>query len=446
MGATAARAQPPIPKDLTILPTDPPSLAIRTGNVELKIDPPEIRDGTAKGKIPRDYDERFEAWEPWPAEKKDNQVNYISLSPRKDERNTSILGGLYRAILPESVTVKTADGSKTFTRDTDYKYEENWGLVSNLAGKLGKPGEGELEITYKFATQRLDLLQLNADGKPSIKAGKPMMVCPQLTAPDDGCRALAGIYVAPWKRNNAYVITAEDIYPIQPVAPVQPINAAAIANTLKKLQNGEEVRIAFLGDSVTLGAEAGPWWENLWTEKNEGYASRMVVELRKRYPKATITPIPAFKGGINTGAAAELVEKSVVPAKPDLLLIAFGLNDAHGPVKGPPINPPAKYKEDILAIIKTAKQSGSEVLLVVPFEPNPFLKNGIAKRILDYRKVLLDLSKEQNVACADVYTEWMNQAKSGIPPFSQLHNWNNHPGPEGHKVYADVLLRFFETK
>jgi acyl-CoA thioesterase I len=172
--------------------------------------------------------------------------------------------------------------------------------------------------------------------------------------------------------------------------------------------------------------------------------SRFVVGLRKKYSTATVTPIAAFKGGITTKAAAPFMEKDVLPAKPDLVVIAFGLNDAAGSVGGKPTNPPEDYKADILALIKAAKANGSEVLLVTPFEGSPFVKSGCGQRIPEYRKVLLELSKEEDVACADVYTEWMNQAKRGVPPFSQVHNCINHPGPEGHALYAGVVLRVFD--
>jgi len=85
-----------------------------------------------------------------------------------------------------------------------------------------------------------------------------------------------------------------------------------------------------------------------------------------------------------------------------------------------------------------------EVILVVTMQQNPWMKTDVARRWLDYRKALLELGEEEKVGVADVYTEWMNLATRGIPPFSQLHNWINHPGAFGHGVYAEVVLRFFE--
>jgi lysophospholipase L1-like esterase len=239
-------------------------------------------------------------------------------------------------------------------------------------------------------------------------------------------------------------VTAEDIFPISQVAPVEPVNAGALAQVKKKLAAGGEVKIAFLGDSISLGAEAGLWWNDMWTEKSSAFVSRFVVGLRKKYPKATVTPIQAFQGGITVHAAAGFMQKSVAPAKPDMVVIEFGLNDAGGPVGQGPSNPPESYKADIQALIKQAKAWGAEVLLITPFEGSPFMLNGQGKRIPEYRKVLLELSRHEDVACADVYTEWMNQAKGGVPPCSQVHNWINHPDARGHALYASVLLRFFE--
>ena len=114
----------------------------------------------------------------------------------------------------------------------------------------------------------------------------------------------------------------------------------------------------------------------------------------------TVTPIAAFKGGISAKAAGELMDKSVLPEKPDLVVIAFGLNDAAGAVKGAANNPPEKYKERHLAglIHKAKRRAGGEVLLVVPFEGNPSLLNGMGAAGAGVsEEPMLELSKEENV-------------------------------------------------
>jgi len=298
-------------------------------------------------------------------------------------------------------------------------------------------------VEYRIATQRLDLVQRDGAGRLSVKRGAPALTCPALPDPDPGAAAVAGIYVAPWRRGGAYAVTAEDILPIAPADPAAPIRPEALARARAKLEQGGELKIAFLGDSITVGAEAGAWWDGLWTPENLGYPSRLVVALRKRYPAATVTPIAAFQGGGTTQRAAALFDERVRPAGADVVVIAFGLNDADGPVGGAPRNPPESYREHVRAIIRKAREIGAEALLVTPPQPSPMLRNGMAERVPAYRAALLELSREENAAVADVYTEWLNLARRGIPPFSQLHNGYNHPGAAGHALYADALLRCF---
>jgi lysophospholipase L1-like esterase len=319
-------------------------------------------------------------------------------------------------------------------------------------------GEADVKVTGRMALQRLDLVQVAPGGKVGVKKGKSCIVCPELPQADAGCAGLAGIYVAPWKAAanpnydaagglktpSPYAVTEHEILPIHPAPPVEPVNKSAVERSLKKLADGRELKIAFMGASVTLGAEAGAWWDDLWTEKNLGYPSRVVVALRRKFPRAAVAPIAAFQGGTQTKYGLEMIDKTVVPAKADLLLVDFGGNDVSGPIGKGPNNPPEQFKEDMRTIIRRAKAAGMETIIVIGERSNPWLKPDVLQRWPAYRQAMLDLAKEENVGAADVYTEFANQASRGIPPFSQLHNWINHPGKNGHKLYADVILRFFD--
>ena len=426
--------------------------------VQLKFDAPEIRDFNVDAKAPRNYASWYEPWDCWPGYSQDKKINYISLYPKTDEEGTLILGSLYRSVLLESIVVTNADGSKKYKMNEDYKYQSDWGHIANLNGGLGKEWEADLKVSCKYAVQRLDLVQAGPDGVVTVKKGKSLIVCPELPEPDKGCAGLAGIYIAGWKAADSpyydsvgglkdattYAITPYEIFPIKPLPPVAPVNKPALEKSVKKLKAGGEFKIAFIGDSITVGAEAPAWWDNLWTEKNLGYPSRVVTGLRKLFPKSNITPLPAFQGGTTTGYGVEMLKKTVLPKKPDLIVISFGGNDAGGSIGGKPNNPPEKFKEDLRAMIKKSKAANAEVLLVVTMHQSAWLKNKVVERWPEYVKAQLDLAKEEDIGTADCDSEWQNQAARGIPPFSQLHNGLNHPGMAGHKLFAEVILRFFE--
>ncbi len=438
------------PAEPTIGPADPPSLSVVAGSTTLTFDGPEIRDWSTDGavEVPRNHAAWYDPWEPWPARGKDGKDNVINLGPRRDPTGTPILGGLFRSALPESVVVTSADGSKTFVAGTDYKLNTDWGQIANLDGGLGAEWEAKVRVSCRYATQRLDLIQRDAEGAYRVKAGEPAIVCPALPAADKGCTPVAGVYIAPWRQGGAFVITDENILPIQPADPVAPINPDAVASTLAKLRAGRKATIALMGASITLGAESTRWWEEQrkFTEDDLAYRGRVIHGLRRRFPAATVTPVEAYKGGTTTQYGLEQYREVVAPAKCDLVLIAFGANDASSSIGGAPRNSPEQFKALISELVAAVKADGAEVMLVVTMQQNPWLKNNVAERWPKYRQAMLEIGREQNVAVADVYTEWMNSATRGVPPYTMLHNWINHPGDVGHKIYADTILRFFPAE
>ena len=409
--------------------TFPDGSKVKFNSCDLSFDLPEIREHSLTEKVPIDYGEYLESWE-WAVK------DVLTLKPPVD---TLLLGGLYNGVIPESVSVKSVDGSKTYKVNEDFKYNESWGRITAIKGRLGKKGKDMIKVTYKYITQRIDLIQVSKSGKVSVKKGTPAVVCPSLPEADSDCVALAGIYIYTANHPKEYIITDEDIYPINPAKPVMPINKEAIKNTLEKLKNKRTISIGFVGDSITLGAEAGKWWE----DSSLTYRGRVIDGISKRFG-VVVKEIEGYKGGIGTKEGADYLEKEVLPKKPDLIIIALGVNDASGSIGSTPRITPGAFKNNMLSMVKKAKEGGADVMLVTPFQPSPFLKNGVAKHIPKFCDKLKEIGKEENVAVADVYTELINLATHGIPPFSQLHNWTNHPGAFGMKVYSDVILRFFE--
>jgi len=470
----AADVVPATPPDLTVTVKAgrialPGRRIVSYPRAALRLDPPAMRNVTVRERggenplVPRNHAKWYESWEPWPRKGKDGKINVIALSPRYCRDRVPILGGLYRSFVADSVKVTSADGAKVFKMGVDYTFNADWGQIANLDGRLGKSFVDRVKVTGRYAMQRLDLIQVDAAGKVSVKEGHSAAVCPALPQADAGAAPLAGVYIAPWraaanphfdaeraavKPATDYAITQYEILPVKPAPPVQPINKGGVSRTFGSLAAGRTVRIALMGDSITLGAEAGPWWDRRikFTAKDVAYRGRVIHGLRQRFPKAKVTPIEAYKGGTTAKFGLQVLDKDVLPNGPDLVVMAFGANDAAGPIGRGPRNPPEQFKRDMLALVRKAKGAGVEVMLVVGMQMNPWLKNGATQRWGAYRKAILDIGATQNVAVADVYTEWMNLASRGIPPFTQLHNWINHPGAFGHGVYADVVLRFFEGK
>lgn len=432
-------------------PTSPPSLSVRVDDVTLAFDPPVIETFTgvneADGKVVPVIDHR-------PAlDQQDNWKGAIRLTPKYDATRTLILGNFFRTFRPETLRVRSADGT-TYERDRDFVFESNWGLIANKDGRM----KDRVTASAEGALQRLDLVQINASGKPSVKKGASAWLCPVLPPPDAGHTAIAGIYIAPWRAAlnphydynpaslrgaSEYAITAREIFPIAPAAPTAPLNPENLTHTLEKLRTGQPVTIAFMGDSITLGAEATRWWEDRYDANSTPWKGRLIHALRQRFPSATIEVIEAYRGGVTIAYGLERIA-DVLSRKPDLVIAAFGANDADGDTGRPPRTSPEAFATALASLADQSRAAGSEILFVTTFPLQPWLRSGAAHRLEhDHIPALKKTAAEHHAAVADVHTDYKNLNTRGIPYWSQNHNGVNHPGDLGHQLYADTVLRCF---
>jgi len=421
----------------TVQPTVPPSLAVKVGDAVLNLDPPEI--------------EVFQA-----ADREGNppeapQGNKtIGLTPLYDPTRTHILGSLFRTFRPETLKVTREDGT-AYQREVDFTFNEENGTLANKDGRL----QGKVKAQAEGALQRLDLIQLDASGKPSVKKGTSVWVCPELPEPDPGHTALAGVYLAPWRtaRNpfydqnpeaiagaGEYAVTEHEIAPIRPADPVPVVHPERLEKTLARLRAGEPVKIAFMGDSILLGAESTRWWNDQYDANSKTWKGRFVHGLRTRFPQAKIEVVEAYRGGVPIAYAEEKIGE-VLAQKPDLVVMSFGVNDAD---PGLGKKTPEQFGEALGKLMDQTRAAGGEFLFVTPFPLIPWVGNGQGERVeRQFLPVMKTTADAHGAALVDVDAEYRNLNTHGIPWWSQNHNWHNHPGDFGHRVYAETALRGF---
>ena len=91
-----------------------------------------------------------------------------------------------------------------------------------------------------------------------------------------------------------------------------------LPNFFAKLQTGGEVRIAYLGGSIT--AQEG------WRPKTLGW-------FQEQFPSAKVSEINAAIGGTGSDLGVFRLNHDVLDQKPDLLFVEFAVNDAGAPVQ-----------------------------------------------------------------------------------------------------------------
>lgn len=95
-------------------------------------------------------------------------------------------------------------------------------------------------------------------------------------------------------------------------------NPARIAKVLQKLQNGEEVTVAFLGGSITQGTGA---------DNENCYAALTAKWLQEQYPNATVNYVNAGIGATGSYIGVHRCDTQVLSKNPDLVFIDFSVND-----------------------------------------------------------------------------------------------------------------------
>jgi lysophospholipase L1-like esterase len=152
--------------------------------------------------------------------------------------------------------------------------------------------------------------------------------------------------------------------------------------------------------------------------------------LQKRFG-SKVTLVNFGASGAEAGWGVEMVPK-VTAEKPDLVFLAFGMNDGGGYDKKM-----TKMRDDVIA-----QNRDADIVMVSPMTMNPLFAG--AEGFIWKAKFLGELVKE-NMALADVTAPWIEVLKS--KNFSDISGNNvNHPNDFGHRLYAHVILELLPVK
>src|SRR5205814_500618 len=155
------------------------------------------------------------------------------------------------------------------------------------------------------------------------------------------------------------------------------------------------------------------------------------------YPIAQITVENGATGGDNTVMGLARLNEKVLSRNPDLLLVAFGMNDHNLPgVGGVAV---ADFKNNLKQIVNRVRdKTGADVILLSTFPPNPDWHYS-SHAMQQYAQATKEAADECKVAYADVYGVWQRALQRKDPP-SLLANNINHPNDFGHWLYLQALM------
>ncbi|RYD32989.1 MAG: SGNH/GDSL hydrolase family protein, partial [Verrucomicrobiaceae bacterium] len=216
----------------------------------------------------------------------------------------------------------------------------------------------------------------------------------------------------------------------------QPATEAQLGGFRGKLIAGGTVKVVTLGDSISTGANASGAVDA--PPGQPGYHGLVAQGLEARFGVKAVAKNLSV-GGMSTPWGIEQIP-SVVAEGPDLLILAFGMNDASG--QTPPDVYAARTRE--IADRVRAARPGCAVILVATMTANSEWVYARPELYPVYRDALAKLTG-RDVALADVTAVWsaVLEKKSYL---SLSGNGLNHPNDFGHRLYADVILSVIGQK
>lgn len=215
-------------------------------------------------------------------------------------------------------------------------------------------------------------------------------------------------------------------------------HSEAFAKTVQKLQNGERTNIVCLGDSISAGWSASGFVYCNIEPYCPNYFTLFTDYLADHYHNDQINADNYSVGGMKTDwGCAEKQISSVTGSKPDLLILAFGMNDG---VSGG--FSAEQYKTNTQAIIDGVRATcpDTEIMLIATMLPNAEVANMLVNQYA-YLAALNELAAEnENVAVADVTTACFEMLS--VKKFRDFSANNvNHPNDFFHRVYAQIAVK-----
>ncbi|MDB6117951.1 MAG: multifunctional acyl-CoA thioesterase and protease and lysophospholipase [Verrucomicrobiaceae bacterium] len=164
-------------------------------------------------------------------------------------------------------------------------------------------------------------------------------------------------------------------------------------------------------------------------------------------------------GGNTTKTAKARFDKDVLEAKPEVVVIQFGINDSAVDVwaKVPATKPRVSledYRSNLTSMVQTLKQRGARAVLMTSnsmtwtptllklYGKPPYLPDdadGMNVVLRDYVQAVREIAKAEDVGLVDVY-EAFQEAVKKKKPGKGLCLDGMHPGDEGHRIVANLLV------
>lgn len=201
---------------------------------------------------------------------------------------------------------------------------------------------------------------------------------------------------------------------------------------LRKLKENRPAVLLFYGDSITEGADASAKckkepFKDMWPILVYNY-------LKQKFATDSLQYVNTAVGGMDNTWGMNNFNERVIAYQPDLLVLAFGMNDG--------TKTPEHFGKNTEEMIKSFYSScpNAEIILVATSLPNP--ESNWWHNQIDFLPILQELSQKYGAYLCDMtsVTEKL-YCQGGLKRYRDFTGNNvNHPNDFGERLYAQIFL------
>ena len=211
-------------------------------------------------------------------------------------------------------------------------------------------------------------------------------------------------------------------------SPVPKFDAKGLPRSVQRLLTKQPLSIVLIGDSISAGSNASALYDA--APFQPAYPELLRQHLAERF-QTKVEMKNLAVGGTDTGWGLTQIDK-VIEAQPQLVILAFGMNDSAGrSAKDYQAN-----TENMISKIRE-KLPEAEFILVASMLGNRDWIRLKHEVFPEYRDALKKLC-EPGVTLADLTSVWTGFLELK-QDWDQTGNGVNHPNDFGHRVYAQVI-------
>ncbi|NCU25909.1 SGNH/GDSL hydrolase family protein, partial [Candidatus Nomurabacteria bacterium] len=205
-----------------------------------------------------------------------------------------------------------------------------------------------------------------------------------------------------------------------------------LSGTLEKLKRKEPVKVLFYGDSITVGCNSSGWSGSLMYPKVPIWPELVIQSLSIKYGNDKITYVNTAVGGTTSEWGKLNASANVAAHDPDLVVIAFGMNDG--------ALDKYMFKSNIRSIMNTVREGSpdTEFLLVSTTLPNKEAA-GFYLSQWQYESVLEELSDEMSGTAIVPMTSMHSYLLKRKRFYDMTGNNINHPNDFLARMYAQSV-------